>query len=368
MHIRIPVSGLQSLINAVKGAAPKKATMPILSSFLLVAEEGGRVTVIATDLDISIRAIGTCDVLKPGSVCLPAQKMAEIARALPGPTVEILLLDNRHVQVTAARTKFKVGGFDASEFPKTPETKGGTLKVDPALLREMLDRVLYSVSADESRYILQGVYCLAKGDVMTMASTDGHRMATCSREIAGVAQALKTPVILPSKGLNELRRIADPKVDEGDVAMTFGESRVSAERGNVVLTVRLIGGKYPDFEQVIPKDGSRRVKLSSEVLSDGLARMGVIVGHSNSVRVDITKDQVRLTSTNPDAGEATEEIPVEYAGDDLKIGFNASYLKEAVESLGSNEVEIVLSDELSPGLLRPVGGAADLAVVMPMRI
>lgn len=366
-HIRITTTALRTLVDAVKGAAPKKSTMPALQCILFHAEEGGRVEAVATDLDMAVRSVGVAEVIQPGFFALPAQKLAEIVKALPGPTVDIAIQDNHYAHVTAARTVFKVAGHNPEEFPKVPTASDEKrLGVDPALLREMLDRVLYSVSVDETRYVLNGVYCHAKADTLVMASTDGHRLSTCERTLAGASTGITRPVILPRKGLHELRRMLDG--GDGDVQLGVTNSFLSAQRGPVTLHARLIEGKYPAYDQVIPSNGDKTVRLSSAILLDGLRRMGIVSSEkSQCVTMVFSKDGLRFSSQNPDLGEAHEEVPVDYAGADLRIGCNGRYLAEAVDHLGADEVELTMSDELSPFLMKPVNGATDVAVVMPMR-
>ncbi len=368
MELRIPKEDLARAVGAAQGIVPKKSTMPILSNVLLEARQGGELMLAATDLDVAVRIDGRADVTRPGSVTVAAKNLYDIVKNTPGPTVSLKKLDNHYVEVQSGRFMVRMVGMAAEEYPKIPDmTADRMMALEPALLKEMIDKTLYSVSTDETRYVLNGVYMEPLTDTLNVVSTDGHRLSLCTRKVPGVHETLKRSVIMPRKGLGELRRMLDD--GEGDVQLGFRESHAVAKRGNVSLVMRLIDGRFPDYKQVVPQVADRKVKIARSVIMESLKRVSLVSSdRSNSVRLELTKDLLRVSSQNPDMGEASEEIPVDYSGPDLKIGFNARYVMDALSAITADPVQLEFNDELSPGILRPADDLSYTCVVMPMRI
>jgi len=368
MELRIAKDELARAVGSAQGIVPKKSTMPILSNILLDARQGGEFVLAATDLDVSVKIDSRADVSRPGSVTVAAKNIYDIVKNLPGPTVQLKKLDNHYVEVVSGRVQYRIVGMAAEEFPKIPDMAAEKmLTMDPSLLKEMIDKTLYSVSTDETRYVLNGVYMEPTADGLNVVSTDGHRLSLCTRKVPGAGDALKRAVILPRKGLQELRRMLDDA--EGDVQLGFRESHAVARRGGVSLVMRLIDGRFPDYKQVVPAQTERRVKIARGVVLESLKRISLVSSdRSNSVKLELGKDLLKISSQNPDLGEATEEIPVDYSGIDLKIGFNARYLMDAVQAVTADPVSLEFNDELSPGLIRGAEDHSYACVVMPMRI
>jgi DNA polymerase-3 subunit beta len=368
MELRIAKDELARAMGSAQGIVPKKSTMPILSNVLLDAHAGGELVLSATDLDIAVRVDGRADVSRPGTVTISARHLYDIVKNLPGPTVSLKRLDNHYVEVVSGRVQFRIVGMAADEFPKIPDMGAEKmLALEPALLKEMIDKTLYSVSTDETRYVLNGVYMEPQQDLLNVISTDGHRLSLCARKVPAVQDTLKRSVILPRKGLVELRRLLDD--GDGDVLLGFRESHAVARRGNVSLVMRLIDGRFPDYRQVVPQSAEKTVRIGRTVVLEALKRISLVSNdRSNSVRLDLSKDLLRVSSQNPDLGEASEEIPVDYSAADLKIGFNARYLMDAIAAMTADPVSLEFNDELSPGLVRGVEDKSYTCVVMPMRI
>lgn len=368
MELRISKDDLAKAVGSAQGIVPKKTTMPILNNILLDARAGGELIISATDLDVSVRIDGRADVSRPGAVTVAARNIHDIVRNLPGPTVSLKKLDNHYVEVVSGRVQYRIVGMAADEFPKIPEMGADKmLPMEPALLKEMIDKTLYSVSTDETRYVLNGVYMEPQGDNLSVVSTDGHRLSLCSRKVPGVGEVLKRAVILPRKGLQELRRMLDD--GDGDVQLGFRESHAVARRGQVSLVMRLIDGRFPDYRQVVPQAADRKVRIARSVVLDALKRISLLSSdRTNSVRLEMGKELVRISSQNPEMGEASEEIPVDYNGPEMKIGFNARYLMDAIQAVSADPVSLEFIDELSPGIVRGVDDTTYTCVVMPMRI
>jgi DNA polymerase III subunit beta len=381
MELRIPVAELSRALSLAQGVVQRKNTMPILSHVLLDAGANGKLTLSATDLDVGVRTERACEVTAPGSVTIPARALADMVRELPGPDVTLKRLPNQHVEVKSGRTRAKLMALSADEFPSLPPYADASfVSLDTTLLTDMVDKTLYAASQDETRYNLNGVLFEPPGlngssadGPLTMVATDGHRLVRVERAFDGAAKfALKAPVILPRKGLGELRRIlgsADAGGDEKTIELGFKDNHAVARRGNTLLGMRLVDGQFPDYKQVIPKLADKIVRIARQDLVDSLKRVSVLAqDRMQPVKLVLGKDQLVVTCTNPDAGEISDDVPVEYAGQQIEVAFNARYLIEALQSLDDKNVLLKLIDNLSPGLLVGVDEPRHLCVVMPMRL
>jgi DNA polymerase-3 subunit beta len=375
MELKIGAQELAKALGRSQGIVEKKSTMPILSHVLLEAKKGDQLVVSATDLDLAVSSDHACEVLKEGAVAVSARHLYEIVRALPEQTVTLKKAHNNYLEVKSGPSEFRIVGLPAEDFPALPRfDKVPFAAVDPALLLEMIERTFFAVSNDETRYNLNGVYFEPAGDALRLVATDGHRLSLSERAV-GATFGLKRGVILPKKGLAELKKLlaeaAEAGEEQPEAKLGFVENSAIFRRPNVVLVMRLIEGLFPDYKQVIPKAGEKVFKVGRGRFLETLRRISLLSSDkAHAVKLDLSKDVLRVLSQNPDLGEAKEEVPVEYAGEPLKIGFNARYIMEVLGALKSNEVVFELADDLSPGVLKG-GEEADqgfTAVVMPMRI
>jgi DNA polymerase-3 subunit beta len=378
MELRIAVAELSRAVSLMQGIVQRKNTMPILSHVLFevgTAPDGsGRLTLSATDLDVSMRTERPCEAIQAGSVTIPAKALADMVRVLPGPDVTLKRLANQHVEVKSGRTKARLMALSADEYPTLPNYDDvNFISLDATLLADMIDKTLYAASQDETRYNLNGVFFEPPAQVdgpVVMVATDGHRLVRVERAFeTGVAFPLQAPVILPRKGLGEARRLMDGSESDAKVELGFKDNQAVVRRGNTVLGMRLVDGQFPDYKQVIPKLADKIVRVSRADLVEGLKRVSVLAQDKmQPVKLVLGRDQLLVSCTNPDAGEISDDVPVEYAGQGLEIAFNARYLVEGLQSLSDKNVLLKLTDNLSPGLLVGVDETRHLCVVMPMRI
>lgn len=382
MELRISVAELSRVVSLAQGVVQRKNTMPVLAHVLLDAgvdaEGNGRLQLIATDLDVGIKASRACEVITPGSVTIPARALADMVRVLPGPDVVLKRLPNQHIEVKSGRTKARLMALSADEFPSLPAYESATfVKVDQTLLTDMVDKTLYAASTDETRYNLNGVFFeppQATDGPLTMVATDGHRLVRVERTFEGASSfRLKGPVILPRKGLSELKRVLDGSEAGADganvIELGFHDNHAVVRKGNTVLGMRLVEGQFPDYKQVIPKLADKIVRVTRSELVESLKRVSVLAQDKmQPVKLAISKDQLVVGCTNPETGEITDDVPVEYAGQSLEVAFNARYLVEALASLDDKNVLLKVTDNLSPGLLVGVDEPRHLCVVMPMRL
>jgi len=378
MELKIVAGDLARALGRSQGIVEKKSTMPILSHVLLEAKKGNALHVSATDLDLSVSSEHTdnLEVVKEGAVAIPAKHLFEIIRSLPA-TEQVTLkkAGNNYLEVRCGPSEFRIVGLPAEDFPALPKfEKVPFVDVTPAELLEQIDRTSFAASTDETRYNLNGVYFEPQGPVLRMVATDGHRLALSEKPLAG-DYALKRGVILPRKGLQELKKLlgeaAESGGDKPGTQLGFAENSAVFRRPRVVLAMRLIEGLFPDYKQVIPKQGEKILKVGRLRFLETLRRVSLLSSDkSHAVKLELAPGLLKVLTQNPDLGEAKEEVPVDYAGDALKIGFNARYLTDVVAVLKSDDVQLELADDLSPGVLRGAGpeDAGYTAVVMPMRI
>lgn len=375
MELKIGAQELARALGRSQGIVEKKSTMPILSHVLLEARKGNVLGVSATDLDLSVSSEHPCEVGKEGAVAVPAKQLFEIVRSLPEQQVTLKKAGNNYLEVKSGPSEFRIVGLPAEDFPALPKFDKVTfVDVNPAELLEQIERTSFAASTDETRYNLNGVFFEPQGAVLRMVATDGHRLALAEKPLAG-DYALKKGVILPRKGLHELKKLlgegAEPGQDQQETRLGFAENSAIYRRPGVVLVMRLIEGMFPDYKQVIPKQGEKIVTVGRQRLLETLRRVSVLsADKSHPVKLELAAGVLTVRSSNPDLGDAKEDVPVEYAGEPLKIGFNARYLTDVAAVLKSDDLRLELADDLSPGVVRGAGpeDAGYTAVVMPMRI
>ncbi len=376
MELKIGVQELARALARSQGIVEKKSTMPILSHVLLEAAKDDQLHVSATDLDISVSSDHACEVLKEGKVAVPAKQLYEIVKSLPEKDALLKRASNNYLEIKSGAAEFKIVGLPADDFPALPRfDKVQLVPIDPKPILEMIDLTGFAVSSDETRYNLNGVFFEATAGLLRAVATDGHRLSLAERSIEGDFQ-LKKGIILPRKGLAEMKKLL-LEASEGETKLGFVENSAVLHRPRVKLVMRLIEGVFPDYRQVIPKTGEKRFTIGRDRFLDTLRRISLLsTDKAHAVKLELQPGLLRVLSQNPDLGEAKEDVPVEYQGEVLKIGFNARYLIDvltglaALEPAAVQDVAMELADDLSPGVLKPAGESATrfTAVVMPMRI
>ena len=376
MELKIGVQELARALARSQGIVEKKSTMPILSHVLLEAAKGDELHVSATDLDISVSSEHACEVLKEGKVAVPAKQLYEIVRSLPEKDAVLKRASNNYLELRSGAAEFRIVGLPADDFPALPRfEKVQLVPIDPKPMLEMIDLTGFAVSSDETRYNLNGVYFEPAAGSLRAVATDGHRLSLAERALPGDFH-VKKGVILPRKGLAEMKKLL-LEAAEGETMLGFVENSAVLQRPRVKLVMRLIEGVFPDYRQVIPKAGEKRFTVGRDRFLDTLRRVSLLSSDkAHAVKLDLQAGLLRVLSQSPDLGEAKEDVPVEYQGEPLKIGFNARYLMDvlaalaALEPVAVQDVAMELADDLSPGVLRPAGESATkfTAVVMPMRI
>ncbi|MGC4119026.1 MAG: DNA polymerase III subunit beta [Myxococcales bacterium] len=368
MEFRIAAEELNKALHRAQGIAERKTTIPILANVLIQAKKNG-ISVTAFDLDIGLVSEHPAEVIKEGSITLASKTLFDIVRQLPDAKVTIKRTGNNAVEIVSGSAHIKLLGMPAEEYPALPkEEKSNLVKAEGKTLLEMIEKTSFAISTDETRYILNGLYFEPgeKGKVRVVA-TDGHRLSLVEREMEGDFK-LKKGVILPRKGLLELRRLLEEAPD-AECFLGFGDTSAVFKKSGLSMFMRLIDGQFPDYKEVIPKESEKALKLSRTSLLETLKRISLLSEEkSHAVRVELSEGRLRISSQNPDLGEAHEDVTVDYNGKKVEVGFNARYLVDVLGVMGTDEVSLEMVDEQSPGVLRPAGDKSYTAVIMPMRI
>jgi len=374
MKLSIPKNELQQGLARIQAIVEKRNSMPILANVLLEATgkgSKGSLRLAATDLEVGIQSTHPVDVGKTGDLTISAKKLYEIVRELPEEQVELETAKNSFLSIRCARVNFTLAATAAEEYPTLPSfTPETTVPVQAAVLSTMIERTMYAASADETRYNLNGVHLevLADSGKIRMVATDGHRLARIDRTLASDPSALASGVIIPRKGLAELKRLVDED-DADEVELAFEGNNGLARKGTVTLVMRLIEGEFPNYSQVVPKQISRRVTIPTDTIGHAIRRVALLSSErSRAIKFELSDRKLAISSSNPDLGEASEELDVDYEGESLSIGFNARYLLDAIGVMRAKEITLGFQDDLSPAEVIPTDDQDTLAVVMPMRI
>ncbi len=353
------IEGLQQVQHVVG----PRTTLPILSNVLLEAGPNG-LTLTTTDLDVGVRGDVEATVGEAGSTTLPARKLATIVRELPASEIEVEVNGNNVAAINAGPSFFKILGLSHDEFPQLPDFEGAKeFTIDQKLLKDSLKKTSYAISTDETRYVLNGIFCSFKEGKLTLVATDGRRLAMVDHDFE-VPAGQEAEVIVPTKAVNELQRLL---TDAGQVRVLLSDSQIAFELNGYLLTSKLIDGNFPNFRQVIPKETRHRVTIDRETLHDTVHRVALLSNDkSSSIKLAFTEDNIEIMANSPEVGEARESLPVSYKGEDMAIAFNPEFMMAPLRNLDTDEVHLDLIDEMNPGVLRI--NEPFLYVLMPMRL
>jgi DNA polymerase-3 subunit beta len=361
MKIRIDKKAFLEGMQTVQNVVSVRSTLPILSNVLLNAEND-KLSFTTTDLEVTVTCNIEANIKEAGITTLPARRLSSIIRELPDTEIEIDIDENDVATVTCGSSYFKIIGIAGEEFPTIPETASQhTYTLDQGVFREMLRKTAYAASTDETRYVLNGVLLSFKEDKLTMVATDGRRLGLVEYEVEIAAE---TDLILPSKAVNELTHVLG---DEGELKISVQGNQIMFEFNDVIVASKLIDGTYPNYQQVIPSGCDERVALDRDAMLIALRRVSLIAADKSSpTKFTFADNQLVITTTAPDVGEARETLPIKYSGKPLTVAFNPEFMMDPLKSLSNDEVYIELTDELSPGVIK--ADIPFLYVLMPMRV
>jgi len=354
------LKGLQMVQNTVK----PRQTLPILANILLEAE-GESVRLTATDLEVGARVSVPAKVGAKGAITVSARKLAEIVKELPAAAVALKVSENVTVSLRCGGATYRLVGLPPDDFPPVvPASPQSWVTLEAKILREMLTQTSFAVSHDETRYALNGVLFAFQGKDVRMVATDGHRLASSTRSLGqGIASATG---IVPRKAVTEIMRVIGAG-EEVQIAIT--ENQFVLQMPNFVMTARLIEGQFPNYEAVIPRTHPGRLSAARASLSAALRRVAVMAEERNKpVKLALSPASLKVTASSQDLGEAEEILEVEYAGEEMVIGFNSRYLLDAMAALERDQVVLEIKDAQSPGVIKSVEDEGYCCVIMPMRI
>jgi DNA polymerase-3 subunit beta len=339
--------------------------MPILSNVLLVSRDG-RLAVTATDLEVELVAEAEVNVETGGEITVSGRKLLDICRALPdGAEVEISVSGEK-LMVRSGRSKFSLATLPAAEFPTIEDIKAGqTISVERGVLLRLIEKTHFSMAQQDVRYYLNGMLLETGRQGLRAVATDGHRLALCAvgLEVKGLSEQ---QVIVPRKGVLELQRLLG---GDGDIDLELGSNHVRVQLDGIRFTSKLIDGRFPEYERVIPKESANELTADKELLRGALQRAAILSNEKyRGIRLVIRDGGIVIQAHNPEQEEAEEEVEVRYKGDDIEIGFNVNYLLDAIGAIEGDEVTISVLDSNSSCLIREPGNDEGKFVVMPMRL
>jgi DNA polymerase-3 subunit beta len=367
MKISIERAVLLKALGHVQNVVERRNTIPILSNVLLSAADG-KITLVATDLDIEMSETSEAEVDVPGDITAPAHTLYDIARKLPdGSQVVLKISDDNRLDVDAGRSHFTLPLLPSGDFPKmTADGFTHNFVVSAAELRRLIDKTKFAISTEETRYYLNGIYLHAHDGVLRAVATDGHRLALSEMEIPSGAAGLPG-VIIPRKTVAEIRRLIDGSDD--DVSLSVSEAKIRFNYGSAVLTSKLIDGTFPDYDRVIPKNNAKELVIDNKVFAKAVDRVATISAEkSRSIKLSLDKDSLALVVDNPESGNAREDLMVDYGADPLEIGFNAKYLLDVTGQIEGRDATFFLDGAASPALVKDSEDKSSLFVLMPLRV
>ncbi|HMN66944.1 MAG TPA: DNA polymerase III subunit beta [Bdellovibrionales bacterium] len=376
MKLSVEKKDLLNVIARAQNIVEKRNTMPILVNVLLEAKGDG-LRGFATDLEVSLTDDIPAQVKSTGRVAVNAKSLFEIIKELPDGRIDLERKENNWLKISQNRAVFNIVGISPEEYPVFPTfTTQEFVKIEPSTLLEMIEKTIYSVSTDETRYHLNGVYLEVRPDkesaIYRMVATDGHRLSLIDRKIPGASgKTAPQGVIVPRKGLHEIRKLLESmdRQNEEKIEVAIEGAQLVVRSKTTVLMVRLIEGKYPNYQQLIPQNLKEHFLVQRDALMSSLKRVSLLSNaKSRGVTLAVTGGRMEISSNNPELGDAKEEIEVDYKGKDLKVGFNARYMLDVLASMHDEIVRVEMNDHLSPSLVKPHDDTTYTCVVMPMRI
>jgi DNA polymerase III subunit beta len=370
MRVVVERSLFLKALNHVQSVVERRNTIPILSN-VLVHAQGQTIKLTATDLDVEIVETITAEVKREGAVTVSAHMLYDIVRKLPdGAQLELDQSgDQGRVQVVAGKSRFALQALPASDFPDLARGDfGNTFEVPAASLRQLIERVRFAISTEETRYYLNGIYLhdVADGPCLRAVATDGHRLAQTQIDRPEGAAGMPG-VIVPRKTVQEVSKLLDGV--DSTVTLSLSTSKIQFAFGNLILTSKLIDGTFPDYERVIPRNNDKMLEVDRKTFADAVDRVSTIsLEKSRAVKLAVSDNRITLAVNNPDSGSAEEEVPAVYESDAMEIGFNSRYLLDVANQVGGDSMTFELQDAGSPTVVRDPADKLSLYVLMPMRV
>jgi DNA polymerase-3 subunit beta len=363
MKLTVEKNVLLEALQNVQSIVGLRSPLPILSNVLLKAE-GDSISLTTTDMEVCVKTVASAEITEAGGTTLPARRFFSICRELPAGQVEIEVDAKDVATIRSGPSFFKLVGLAEEDFPPLPEfEESAVYSIDQNVFKEMLQKVVYASSTDETRYILNGALLSFKDEKLTVVATDGRRLALVEQEVE-FSEESQANFVVPTKTLNELIKMLG---SEGFLKIRVSDTQVAFDFDHILIISKLIEGTYPNFQQVIPAQCEERIAIDRETILNAVRRVSLLTDDQTaSIRLNFGKNKLELVSNSPEIGEARETIPVKYDGKEISIAFNPGFLMAPLRHLDSDEIFFELSDELSPGVIKT--GVPFLYVLMPIRV
>lgn len=367
MKLSISRDQLLKPLQQVSGVVEKRQTLPVLANVLMVVD-AGKLALTGTDLEVEL--IARADLsgeFGDGEITVPARKLLDICKALPASAEIEIKQDGQKLTLKSGKSRFTLTTLPANEFPNLEEGVGAfSFSINQKELKKLIDKTSFAMAQQDVRYYLNGMLFEVTSGQLRAVATDGHRLAMCDAS-AETNGGDRMQVIVPRKGVQELARLLTD--DEAIVTITLGTNHIRATVGNVTFTSKLIDGKFPDYERVLPKGGDKIVLANREELRQSLSRAAILSNEKfRGIRLQLTPDLLRIQANNPDQEEAEDDVTVEYNGGSLEIGFNVQYLLDVLGVLDTATAKLTLGDSNSSALMQDAENGRSVYVVMPMRL
>ncbi|PYS44114.1 MAG: DNA polymerase III subunit beta [Acidobacteria bacterium] len=362
---------LQKELAFVQGVVERKNTIPVLANILIESAGENSVRISGTDLDVTIRCDADAEEIKTqGAICVPARKLFDIARLLPDAPVSFRKEPNEWVTVECDRSKFRLPGISKDTFPELPGFKSTPFKLPAGMLKLLIDLTIFAITQEEGRYTLSGAKFELDEQGVKMVTTDGHRLAFASTKETGKGfSGGSVDVLIPRKTLAELTKLAADF--EGEISLGADENHVYFQVGSRLLISRMLSGQFPNYEMVMPKNNDQAAVFDTIALNQAVRRVALMADdRSHAIRLHLSKEQLLISSQNAEEGEARETVNTDFAGNETEIGFNAQYIQDFLNVVGSEKVVFEFKDGNSQAQLRPVDDNKHdyKYVLMPMRL
>ena len=374
MKIRMAREDLLTALQRVQGVVEKRNTMPILANILLEAKPEG-LDILATDLEIGMRGLYKATVEKPGSVTFSARTLFDILKEVRHAEIEIVVGENHWVTITAGKSQFRVVGLPSKDYPALPTIeRDGLLSIPAEGLLQLLKKTVFAVGEKDTRYVLNGLLITlipsGKNVTIRLVGTDGHRLGWAEQEVTPEPSGIPSSelqVIIPKKAAIEIRRLLEE--DDKEPLLCFTKNLLILRKSGLVFTSRIMEGTYPNYQQVVPKESSKKVTVNKSELEGALRRVAILSkDKAHAVKLSFNPDHVHLSSKSPDLGEAEEEIAAAYKGENFSAGFNARYFLDVLSVIETESLSLQMETALSPCLIQEQKNPTFKAVVMPVKV
>jgi len=369
MKIRVKSDEFQKELQLIQGIIERKTTIPILSNLLLRVDKTN-IEIEATDLEIGLNCRSAGDISEPGIITVNARKLFDLVRSLPDMTLNLELIDNKNLQITGENVHYRIPILPADEYPGIPDADLKTVSKIPAgLLREAISKTIIASAVDDTRYTLNGIYTIINKDGVTLVATDAHRLATFTfkTKIDNIDE--EVDFILPRKGAQEILNLIKDAKDEDSLEFKADNNNIFFRFNDRLLISRVIEGRYPQYEKVIPKENDKELIFKREEILHVLNRIDLVASEkSHAIMLSLESSKVKINSSSPEFGEGEEVIDISFDGDEMKIAFNARYMIDFLSNTDKEKVKLVLKDSKTAGILQEEDNENYTYVVSPIKL